>query len=77
MNTAYFLVLFLKCLEKLLTLFLLDVFLSSFVTSDKAFSYRYSVFMVLNGKALPSLTAFAALPRFILYLSLSALILKE
>ena len=33
--------------------------------------------MVLNGKAFPSLTAFAALPRFILYLSLSALLFKR
>ena len=33
--------------------------------------------MVLNGKALPSLQAFAVLPRFILYLSLSALLFKR
>ena len=50
-------------------LLLLDVFLSSFVISDKASSYRYSVFMVLNGKAFPSLPAFAVLPRIILSLS--------
>ena len=62
---------------KAFSLLLLDVFLSSFVISNKASSYRYSVFMVLNGKAFPSLPAFAALPRFILYLSLSALLFKR